>query len=431
MQPLQNDPAIAGYRTALMHFLNEFGLDATAIMSMARRTEPLLYEPGEVVLAQGAYDQYIYFLVNGEIVISLSQQDRNEVLGERTAVTLLGEISYFNGTPATATVAVKKGSPATFLRLSYDEFTDVRETYPQIKPTLARIGEMRVISQMDGFTSFDRFMDMIGHKRDRLAVNRALLPHLEDTVTFRLLPRLNEHSRILEVGDGPGIICEVMKEHRKGVSDNLFLQATHLEDAILSPLQSYPSDFSRAAYLRERFDAIVTLQLFEHVKPEEIGMQFERAGKLLHNDGVLLVIRLRVVDVMHATGKQDTSLLFKGLEQVVRRVWPGVVDDEPLINVAFVDADIDPMMEWNPRFCDAVIGERLVPPKEERGVERILLNVLLEQARRRVFNPEEINFHWLVWHAAHYGLRLEESNQNPEVGFFYQLYRRDPSAKVS
>ncbi|HEX9841572.1 MAG TPA: cyclic nucleotide-binding domain-containing protein, partial [bacterium] len=223
MQPLQNDPAIAGYRTALMHFLNEFGLDATAIMSMARRTEPLLYEPGEVVLAQGAYDQYIYFLVNGEIVISLSQQDRNEVLGERTAVTLLGEISYFNGTPATATVAVKKGSPATFLRLSYDEFTDVLETYPQIKPTLARIGEMRVIAQMDGFTSFDRFMDMIGHKRDRLAVNRALFPHLEDTVTFRLLPRLNEHSRILEVGDGPGIICEVMKEHRKGVSDNLFL----------------------------------------------------------------------------------------------------------------------------------------------------------------------------------------------------------------
>ena len=52
-----------------------------------------------------------------------------------------------------------------------------------------------------------------------------------------------------------------------------------------------------------------------------------------------------------------------------------------------------------------------------------LLDVLLEQCRRREFNPEEINFHWLVWHASHYGLALEDSAQNPEVGFYYQLYR--------
>jgi CRP-like cAMP-binding protein len=427
MRLLQSDAGTVEYRNGLMRFLNEYGLDATAILSLARRTEPVEYEAGEAVLRQGTFDHHIYFLVHGEIVISLQHHEREEVLGERSPVTLLGEISYFNGTPATATVTTKGPAPAVLLRLSYEKFTDVIDEFPQIKPTLARIGEMRMVAQMDGYASFERFMEMIGWKRDRLAVNRALFPHLEDTLTLRLLPRLNETSRILEVGDGPGIICEVIKEHRPDWMDNLHLQATYLEDAILNPLQSYPSDFSRAAYLRDRFDAIVALQIFEYVRPDKIGEQFERAVRLLNDDGLLLVIRLRIVDVAHAGGKQDTSLFFKGLESVVRRVWPGTIDGEPLIQISFVDADIDPMMEWNPGFCDAVIDRKLTPPPEETGVERILLDVLLEQARRRQFNPEEINFHWLVWHASHYELSLEDSHQNPEVGFFYQLYRREPA----
>ena len=426
MQLLQNEQAVGDYRTALMQFLNQYGLDATAILSMVRRTEPVVFEPDEVVLAQGKHDEHIYFLVDGGIVISIHTEDRTEVLGEREAVTLLGEISYFNGTLATATVAVRKGGPASFLRLSYEQFSEVIADYPQIKPTLARIGEMRVISQMAGFTSFTRFMDMIGWKRDRLAVNRALFPLLEDAIAFRLLPRLDDTSRILEVGDGPGIICEILNERHKEWAPNLFLQASHLEDAILDPLTSYPSDFSRARYLREQFDAIVTLQLFEHVKPEEIGEQFELAVRLLKEGGALMVIRLRVVDVTHAAGLQDTSLLFRGLESVVRRVWPGVIDDDPLIQVAFVDADIDPMMEWSPHFCDQVIESGLTPPDSETGVERVLLDVLLAQARRRQFDPEELNFHWLVWHASHYGLTLEDSHQNPEVGFYYQIYRQGP-----
>lgn len=424
MHLLDNDPAVPGYRNDLMQFLNGFGLDAAAILSTARRTEPVVYEPSEVVLTQGTHDEYLYFLVQGTIVISLEQHGRVEVLGERPAVTLLGEISYFNHTPATATVAVKRDGPATFLRLSYDEFTDVLEHYPQVKPTLARIGEMRVIAQMDGFISYQRFMELIGQKRDRLAVNRALFHYLEDTITLRLLPRLDAGARILEVGDGPGIISEVLKEHRAEIEEHLYIQATHLEDAILDPLSSYPSDFSRANYLRERFDAIVALQVFEHLKPSQIGLQFDRAARLLKPGGVLLVIRLRVVDVMHVTGTQDTSLFFEGLEGVVNRVWPGLLAGGPLIQVAFTDADVDPMMEWSEAFCDAVAEQGLQPPPEERGVERLLLDVLLRQARVREFNPEEINFHWLAWHASHYRLELEDSSQNPEVSFYYQLYRR-------
>ena len=52
-----------------------------------------------------------------------------------------------------------------------------------------------------------------------------------------------------------------------------------------------------------------------------------------------------------------------------------------------------------------------------------LLKILLEQAERSVFNPEEILFHLLVWNASKEGFQLVESQQSPEIGFYYQLYQ--------
>ncbi len=428
MRDLANDATVADYRNALMQFLNEYGLEGTAILSLARRAAPVGYAPGECVLEQGHFDRHLYFLVQGNIVIGVTTHGREEVLGNRSAVTLLGEISYFNDTPATATVRVRDDAPATFLRLSYDDFTAVLDAYPQIKTTLGRIGEMRMISQMDGFTSYPYYMDMIGRKRDRLALNRSLTPYLEDTLKHSLLPRLNGTPRILDVGDGPGIVCEMLREQHPEWDENLFLQATYLEDAILDPLQSFPSDFSRATYLRERFDAITALQVFDRIEPTQIGAQFRRAATLLNDGGLLLVVRLRLVDVTHASGRQDTTLFYEGLEGVVERVWPGILNGAPLITVTFLDADIDPMMEWNALFRDKVANGEVTLPAAEQGAERVLLEVLLRQAGHSIFDPEEVHFHWLVWHAAHHGLRLEASEQRPDVGFYYQLYARDAAA---
>ena len=429
MRLLEQDSALRDYRTAVMGVLNEYGLEGTAILSLTRRTELVEYEPEEVILTQGQVDDFIYFLVEGQIIISFDSQDRVDVVGERSPVTLLGEISFFNRTPATATAQVKKHHPAILLRLSYTEFTDVINQYPQIKPTLSRIGEMRVISQMDGYASFSFFMDMIGWKRDRLAVNRALYSHLEDTILRVLLPRLDEQEALLDVGDGPGIVCEIIHEQRPALLDRLYIQATHLEDAIINPMQSYPSDFSRTKYLRETFRAITALQVFDYVTAEAIGPQFGMAARLLDPEGILLVIRLRLVNVSPAAGKADTRLLFQELGELVERLWPGVLAGQDLIKVGFVDADIDPMMEWNQPFCKRVVEAHLQAPAEVEGVEETLLHVLLEQARQRVFNPEEILFHWLAWHALRHGLILEASAQNPEVGFFYQLFVRQPDSK--
>lgn len=373
-------------------------------------------------MVQGKDYAKIFFLVDGRIQISINMQDRNEVVGERGPVTLLGEISYFNRIPATANVHIAGEEPGFVLEISYENFSQVIHEYPLIKPTLTRIGDMRVISQKDGFSSFSFFMDMIGWKRDRLALNRSQLKHLEETVTQVLMPRLSGGGKLLDVGDGPGIVSEVIHDIDSERLDSLSIQATHLEDAILNPTLSYPSDFSRSKYLREKFEAITALQIFEHLPPKKYGEQFEEAKRLLNPDGHLLVIRLRVVDVVPASGPVDTSLIFDELSLLVNKTWPGVLQGEDLVKVSFVDADIDPMMEWNPILSKLAAKEDLNPAPDPESFDGALLGILMEQAARGAFNPEEILFHLLIWNAAREGFQLVDSKQSPEIGFYYQLY---------
>ena len=424
MKLLEDDVPIGEFREALMQFLNDFGLVAPAILSLVRRTELVKYEPGEYIMEQQQDYENIFFLVDGRIEISIQSQDRVEVVGERGPVTLLGEISYFNKVPATATVKVPGEEGCHVLQISYDRFSQVIDEYPQIKTTLARIGDMRVISQKDGFSDYSFFMDMIGWKRNRLVPNRALLEHLEETLHQVLLPILNDEDKLLDVGDGPGIVCEIILEKYPEKVDKLFIQATHLEDAILNPNFSYPSDFSRTKYLREKFQAITALQIFEHLPPDQISSQFEEASRLLAANGKLLVIRLRVVDVVPASGRVDTTLIFDDLSRLVEKNWPGQMSNPDLVKITFVDADIDPMMEWNPEFCELATGDKLPPLPSGDTIDGALLGILIDQATRGVFEPEELQFHLLVWHASRHGFHLESFQKRPEVGFYYQLFRK-------
>lgn len=421
MRVLANDSNESQYQRAMMEFLNTYGLDAAAILGMARRSEPVLYEPGEAILRQGRMEGYVYFLIQGRIRIRLETNGEQRIVGDRAPVTVLGEISYFNGTPATATVEVTSAGPAIAMRVSYASFTEVVEQFPAVRSTLARIGEMRVISQFNGFIRYKYFMDLIGWKRDRFAVNRALFPILEHTVRTLLLPRVEAAHRLLEVGDGPGVVCELLHELRPEFLENLFLQATYLEEAVTNPFQAQPSDLSRATYLNEKFEHIVALQVFNIVPPGRIAEQFELAKKLLVPGGRLLIVKLRVLSIHYPTGTADTRLLYQDLEDLMERVWPNATGGGPLIQVTFMDADLDPLMEWNPLFCERVVTGEIGLPAGLQTAERAMLSVILRQARGGLFNPDEVHFHWLAWNAAKHGFRLEHSEQNPESAYFHLL----------
>ena len=424
MQPLQNEDQVEAHRHALMRFLNEYHLEAPAILSMVRQAEPCVYEPGEAIIQQDFSNQHIFFLVEGAIRIEINNDGKVTQLGERNDMVLIGEISYFNRTPATATVLITKDQPAVVLRLSYEIFDEIIENYKDVKPTLARIGEMRMISQRDGFCSFKFFMDMIGWKRDRLAVNRAAFYHLEDLVKNVLFKLVGKDEKILDAGDGPGIISEIIHDLEEERTNNLFLQVTHLEEAILNPMQAYTSDFSRTKFLGEKFKALLALQVFQLVDQEQVSVQFERAARLVDPGGYLLVIQLRVVEIKPKKSRTDIRILFEEMENLVGRIWPGILEGGPLVRVTFVDADFDPMMEWNPHFMKVCKEGTLEMPGDLTEGERSILDVLVDQVGKAVFHPDEFYYNWLGLQGVKHGFILKQADQVLDDGFYYQLFER-------
>jgi SAM-dependent methyltransferase len=421
MDVLRQHPEEPAFRRAMMEFLNGYGLDAAAILGLTRRAHPVQFAAGETVVQQGTAMDHVFFLVQGRLIVRLDSPTERRILGEREAVTLLGEISFFNGTSATATVEVSGGAPAVLMRIPYARFGEVIDEFPSVRTTLVRIGEMRMISQFNGFIRFNYFMEMIGWKRDRLAVHRAVYPVLEQTIRTVLLPRMKPGHRILEVGDGPGVVSELLAELRPDLLPSLHLQATYLEEAIASPFVPRPSDLTRATYLRERFQFIVALQVFNTVPPNRITEQLQIARRLLLRDGRLLVLKLRVLSLQYPSGSADSSLLYRDLEDLMARVWPAIAVTGPLVQITFLDADLDPTMEWNPEFRVKVAAGEVELPKGLDSAERAMLSIIIRQARLRQFNPDEVQFHWLAWNAAKHGFRLEHSQQLPETGYFHML----------
>lgn len=421
MDVLQSDARDGQYRRPLMEFLNRFGLDAAAILGLSRVAEAVQYAPGERILKQGDFDHYVYFLVEGNIRIHIETDGEVRTLGERPPVTLLGEISYFNQTPATATVEATQEAPAVLLRVAYPVFGEVIREHPGVRTTLARIGDLRIISGYNGFAGYRFFAEQIGHKHDRFALNRAVFPALERTIRSVLLPRIAGEHRLLDVGDGPGIVSELLTELRPELLPRLFIQATHLEEAITHPFTPQSSDLSRARYLRERFDHIVALQVFNVLPPDRIAEQFKLAHKLLEPDGHLLIVKLNLLSLRYGAGSADTQLLYQDLEDLLERAWPGRDEWRPLIDVSFLDADVDPLMEWNEAFCKAAPGLDIPAPFSPS--EQSMLKIVLGQAGKRIFEPDEVHFHWLLWIAGEHGFEAVSSEQEPEVSFFYQLLR--------
>jgi SAM-dependent methyltransferase len=413
MKKLKDTPELEALRGSLIQSLNDLGLNGRPILAMVRQAEPY----------QNHQANFVFFLLKGETEISLEEKGKTRVLGKSGPVTTLGEIAYFNKTPATATVTVSSKEPAVVFRLSYEDFGSIIQQHPDVRETLARIGEMRIIRQYHGFVSYSLFMELIGWRKDRFAINRAFAEDLENAVTLALLPLLTEGKRILEVGDGPGLICEMLHSAKPELLDNLFVQATHLEEAIFSPLEPQPSDFRRARRLKERFDIIIALQVFNVVSRSGVNDQLEVADRLLQPGGFLFSVKSQLLDVRYPA-KNSGEMLFDDLEVLAKKVWPGSMKANHLIETTFLDADLDPEMEWNQAVCEKAAAGKLEIPASVDEEEKFMLSLLLGQAGQRVFDPEKLHVEWLEWKAKQKGFALRKTAANPENSFFYQLLQK-------
>ncbi len=98
------------------------------------RTQSRLFRTSEVVIHHGATDRALHFVVAGALEVGITRVDGVSIspLAKITAVSIVGEQSFFDGQPRSTNVwAVSDGE---MLRLEYEDFIK----FSQDEPALTR-----------------------------------------------------------------------------------------------------------------------------------------------------------------------------------------------------------------------------------------------------------------------------------------------------
>jgi CRP-like cAMP-binding protein len=77
----------------------------TNILSMFEESRK--YKAGEVIIHEGEENRDLYILSSGVLEVSVKAENEKIVVSEITSPEILGEISFLNGSPRTATVSAK------------------------------------------------------------------------------------------------------------------------------------------------------------------------------------------------------------------------------------------------------------------------------------------------------------------------------------
>ena len=77
------------------------------------------YKAGEVIIHEGEENRDLYILSEGILEVSVKDKSQKIVVSEIASPEILGEISFLNGSPRTATVAAK--TDVDIFILSYEK----------------------------------------------------------------------------------------------------------------------------------------------------------------------------------------------------------------------------------------------------------------------------------------------------------------------
>jgi CRP/FNR family cyclic AMP-dependent transcriptional regulator len=89
----------------------------TNILSLFEQSKK--YKAGEVIIHEGEANRDLYILSAGVLEVSVKSEDKKIIVSEITSPEILGEISFLNGSPRTATVSAK--TDVEMFILSYEK----------------------------------------------------------------------------------------------------------------------------------------------------------------------------------------------------------------------------------------------------------------------------------------------------------------------
>jgi len=77
----------------------------TKIISLFEESK--IFKPGEILIHEGEVNRDLFILANGVLEVTVKNELSPVVVGEINSPEILGELSFLNGTPRTATVTAK------------------------------------------------------------------------------------------------------------------------------------------------------------------------------------------------------------------------------------------------------------------------------------------------------------------------------------
>ena len=89
----------------------------TNLMSLFEKSEK--FKAGEVIIHEGEENRDLYILSEGTLEVSVQDKSKKIVVSEIASPEILGEISFLNGSPRTATVSAK--TDVEIFILSYEK----------------------------------------------------------------------------------------------------------------------------------------------------------------------------------------------------------------------------------------------------------------------------------------------------------------------
>jgi signal transduction histidine kinase len=90
------------------------------LLEVCDSSEQVELEPGDVIIEQGALSEEMYVLVEGELVVTTAQQDRQVELGRINPGEVVGELALLDKAPRIANVAASK--PSLVIRIPASTF---------------------------------------------------------------------------------------------------------------------------------------------------------------------------------------------------------------------------------------------------------------------------------------------------------------------
>ncbi len=132
-------PDLQGLIDALVLNKAQDGLNLSLLPAqweaLAHYLHPLTVVQGDILFKQGAMDRTLYFIASGSLSVHFEDAESRIRLAIVGAGSVVGEGSFFTGTPRSATV--QAGSTCVLWSLSPMRFTEMTHRKPELALALA------------------------------------------------------------------------------------------------------------------------------------------------------------------------------------------------------------------------------------------------------------------------------------------------------